>query len=87
MLHIASTPRHLATSKHTRPSNVPNWVVDRLRNSQNQTFLNNVFCSCARVKIFEVAYYRDGADAYEMIKHFVDEQRVFPSCKSYGALP
>lgn len=33
----------------------------------------------ARVKIFETAYYRDGADAYEMIKLFADEQEGIPS--------
>jgi peptide alpha-N-acetyltransferase len=31
-----------------------------------------------KVKIFEAAYYRDGADAYEMIKLFADEQQVSP---------
>ncbi|KAG0564222.1 hypothetical protein M758_8G089000 [Ceratodon purpureus] len=32
-----------------------------------------------KVKIFEVAYYRDGADAYEMIKFFADEKQVSPT--------
>lgn len=27
-----------------------------------------------RIKVFEAAYYRDGADAYEMIKLFADDQ-------------
>lgn len=31
-----------------------------------------------KIKIFEAAYYRDGADAYEMIKLFADEQQVSP---------
>lgn len=27
-----------------------------------------------RIKVFEAAYYRDGADAYEMIKLFEEDQ-------------
>lgn len=45
---------------------------------------NAAFCLYSKtlgykVKIFETAYYRDGADAYEMIKLFADEQEGIPS--------
>lgn len=29
-----------------------------------------------RIKVFEAAYYRDGADAYEMIKLFEEEDQL-----------